>query len=202
MFELILVKLKYFLLHFQSIINLLHIFNDKLSQIWGCFWRSKWFQASVFLLWSRICLYALWWIFKFRFSKILKISFHHHTLSISIKGLYALWWIFKFSFSKIHNIAYHCHHIKFHHQHHHEKVVMFAYSCSYHSYLLIFAIFTASPWKSCYICFSFFAKVCSCSHEICSLSTKSHFLLVITKHEQQHTTSELGRKRKKSGSFK
>ena len=101
MFELILVKLKYFLLFFQSIINLLHIFNDKLSQIWGCFWRSKWFQASVFLLWSRICLYALWWIFKSSFSKILNIAFHRH-------------------------------HIKFHHQHHQEKGVMFAYSSSYH----------------------------------------------------------------------
>ena len=29
---------------------------------WGGFWRSKWFQASIFQLWSQICLYALWYI--------------------------------------------------------------------------------------------------------------------------------------------
>ena len=29
---------------------------------WGGFWRSKWLEASIFLLWSQICLYALWYI--------------------------------------------------------------------------------------------------------------------------------------------
>ena len=45
-----------FIPHVYTCIHIISIFR------WGGFWRSKWLEASIFLLWSQICLYALWYI--------------------------------------------------------------------------------------------------------------------------------------------
>ena len=103
---------------------------------WGGFWRSKWLQASVFLLWSQICLNNIFSLMDVqippfqRFSTTSLPSTYHSIISITMKK---------------------------------------------------------NSGKSGYLLFPFLPKFALVPMRFGGLSTKSHFLLVITKNINNNT---------------